>query len=284
MSTAWLVQFGDYDLGSVIVDATDSLGTTNITITELPFTHGAIDNFGDADGYKPSAVIPVTARIVGNNPIELEAKLTAFYRGIKGGRKKLWYAPYNTRNKTQWRWTYAKAALVSETRELNRTASVEVQVSFVVTTPFWHNRPNTWYLDDGWTLDSGLVLDRDTITQSLFGGSTFTIINAGSANAYPHFRYVASGTAASNGFEFQRLDTYNNVLQSVVFSGAVASGGEVVLDFLNKRIEWSQQPDALQYLTPKHMDFYLTPGVNTIKYTGNVPSATLYWFVYDTYH
>lgn len=295
--SGWLRKFGANTIQSYVKARSDTFVSFKNPFLDLPFSDGAIDNYGmvvppkSAGEMTVDMVVKVSPTSTDTN---FQTELDTFYSIFNGETKKLFYAPADTATESSWRWVWARAIAASPQYDISQGRIANIQVRFIMAEPYWQNHPSAQYLGDGATFGSGGTITLGGNAQSNtvnFGTQAFIVTNSGNADAYPIFRFAPASTAYISNFTIKRLNpNYTaQVYEELRYSSDIVSGEVLMVDCRTETIRTNlANKNAYDYLTVGERQFCwmrLVPGNNYIAVNGTYYLDTaVNTDFYHTYH
>jgi len=226
-------------------------------LQQIAMTAGAFDFYGDNQYRQPLTLTRkflLTGTTIAVDLDELRGKTNTRGRLLVETRS------------GESRGTWAKLTSVNYTNSPEQTTYLPVNLTFVLSWPWFEPTDDRWFLDSGLYLDDGLDFDGNYTTQA--GAGTFSIDNDGGGAITRGYITITGGTLPTL--------TNNTNGWSVAYGGTIAAGSSLVYDIGAQSAEvggsnvWADITLGSNQTGIMRLD----TGVNSITYTGG---GTVIW-------
>lgn len=269
-----LVRFGQYYFSGIDAeDMFEVVARNNL----MPLTNGAFDRDGQGMYLEPR-IFTHDFAIFDTAEQTIQEQMDALMAEVAKGRRIL---QAETRD-GQFRQTFAKAILATNSYAPGNLGWQPLQIRFAVDYPYWlASDDEPPYFDDGWALDDALTLgdgQKETVTVDSTL-ETLTISNGGNV-PFVRGRVVVEPGASASVTNLRLTNKTNGYW--VQYTGTISQGDVLDIDFLAPACLLNYSPDyaSLYYGSGQSSWMRLEPGDNDIEVTADSVSnsTTLYWW------
>ena len=198
-------------------DAADTVNLNFIqSVSGLPGQAGVFDHYGVAQ-YRQPITINKSFMLLDKGSGDIGLQLDLLRAKANLGRRELVLETQSGES----RITFAKLQKVNARFTPENRQTLDVDLEFFLSWPWFENGSDIWYLDTGKYLDDGLSLDQQVTTQS--GAGTFTLDNNGGDK-------ISSAIIVIKGASTNPSITNAANGQSISYTGNVLSGSTLYIN------------------------------------------------------